>query len=190
MRRRQLLDQAHQIIATSGTGGLTIVALARVGGLSSAGVLRYFKNKDEILRSLTDDVAESLGGIVEKARSRSESPLDTLKSLLREHLSLVEQGRGVSFVIIAEALRSDDPVLRRRMEGILTRYLEAVEDICADAARSGDVSQAIDLRTASVGFFGLLQGTVTLWRLTGGDFPLVERHEHLWRLFTEGIAQK
>lgn len=167
--------------------GLTTKALAKAAGITEGAIYRHFRSKHEILLGLIDEIEESLLEIAEKAKEASDSPLQTLENLLREHLSSAERRRGVTFVVIAEVLRSDG-ALRKRMQAVLERYLTMVDGLLDRAVRVGQASPTIDRWAAALAFFGLVQATITLWRFADEDLPVAGRYRVLWQVYYQGIA--
>lgn len=186
-RRRELIDDARRILATHGMDGLTIKALAKAAGITEGAIYRHFRSKNEILLGLIDEIEETLLEITERAKESSGSPLEALENLLKEHLSAAERRRGVTFVVMAEVLRSDG-TLRRRMQAVLEGYLTMVDGLLEEAVRVGQVSPTIDRWAAALAFFGLVQATITLWRFADEELPVAGRHQALWRVFSRGIT--
>ena len=187
-RQRELIDHARKILANHGMDGLTTKALARAAGITEGAIYRHFRSKNDILLGLIDEVEETLLDIEQRARENSRSPLETLRQLLREHLSSAERRRGISFVVMAEVLRSDNRALRRRMQAVIDRYLRKVDGLLEEAAKVGQVSPTIDRWAAAQVFFGLVHATITLRRFADDALPVAARHQALWRVYSRGIA--
>ncbi|MBI2170802.1 MAG: TetR family transcriptional regulator [Chloroflexi bacterium] len=187
-RRREILAEARQIVATHGMHGLTVKTLARATGVTEGALYRHFEDKRAILLGLIDDMEETLFETLEKAEGQGGSALERLERLLEAHLSYSERRRGVSFVVISEVLLNGDRRLRQRMQTVIDRYLEMVQGVLEEGVVEGQVKQTIDLSAAALALFGLVQATITLWRMTSTELSPSERLEALWRIYRDGIA--
>lgn len=187
-RRREILTEARQIVATHGMHGLTTKTLARATGVSEGALYRHFKGKDDILLGLIDDIEETLFEKLEEAKEEGGSVLERLERLLETHLSYSERRRGVSFVVISEVLLNGDQRLKQRMQTVIGRYLRLVQALLEEGVAEGQVKQNIDPSAAALAFFGLVQATITLWRLTSTKSTPSERFDALWRVYRNGVA--
>ncbi|MBI4305479.1 MAG: TetR family transcriptional regulator [Chloroflexi bacterium] len=168
--------------------GLTIESLARSVGLTGGAVFRHFPDKQAILLGLIEDIDRSLATIRSRAAAASSDPVDNLRELVREHLSSAERRRGVSFVVIAEVLRSRDPELRTRMNDVMKRHLAEVERLLEDAFRSRLIRRG-NAQTQAIALFGLVQGAVTLWKIGSHGARPGALFESLWSQYLNGIRQ-
>lgn len=184
-----MIDEARKLVASRGMESLTIKNIAKVVGISEGAIYRHFRSKNEILIGLVDEVDEVLEQIVRKAEGDAQSPLERLEALLKEHLSSAERRRGVSFLVIAEVLSNGNPHLRHRMRGVIDRYLAKVEGILEEGVLLGQINPECDRNAAAIAFFGLIQGTVTLWRFGNPHLPLAERYRGLWQIYKDGIIR-
>lgn len=189
-RQRQIVEATRKIIATKGMEAITIREIAKEVGITDGDIYRHFKSKKEILLLLIEDIERTLFEAVEKAASEKRDSLDSLGNVLKAHLSHVEQRRGVSLIVIAEALRLSDRDLRERMFQVVNLYLARIRSILSEAVKSGKVSQGIDLDTAAFAFFALVHATVTLWALSSFSFSLAKKHKPLWEYYLASIAKE
>lgn len=187
-RRREILEEARQIVAAHGMHGLTTRTLARATGVTEGALYRHFESKVDILLGLIDDIEETLFRTLEEAKGESGSVLERLERLLRVHLSYSERRRGVAFVVISEVLLNGDRRLRQRMRRVIDRYLGLVQGLLEEGVVEGQVKPNIDPTAAALAFFGLVQATITLWRFTGVELSPSERFEALWQVYRDGVA--
>ncbi|MBI2918800.1 MAG: TetR family transcriptional regulator [Chloroflexi bacterium] len=188
LRRQEIIDCARRIIAARGMEGLTTKELARAVGITQGDIYRHFGSKKEVLLALIDDIEETLFERIQRVKEGGDSPLEQLENVLLMHLSYAERRRGISFLVVSEVLRNDDRQLRRRMRAVVEKYLKTVEGILAEGVQEGQVDAATNVEAAALALFGLAQGAVTLGRFAGGRMSLAQRHQALWRVYTEGIA--
>ena len=187
-RQSQIIEAARKIITTKGIQKLTVGNIAKEIGLSGPALYRHVRNKQEVLRLVLDDIGNGLAMIGSKSLRKSNSPLNNLREIFKLHLSYSEQRKGISFLVIDEVLRIEDRMLRNLTNSIVKNYLVMIEKILKSAIESKQISSELDTWTASKLFFGMIQGSVTLWALHHSRFPLSERFEKMWNLYKKAIG--
>jgi AcrR family transcriptional regulator len=187
-RQRQIVEAARKIITDRGMEYLTLRMLAKEVGVSQAALYRHVKNKQQILLLVLEDIERTLLDAVLQARERGATALEKLQSILQTHLSYSERRRGVSFLVLNEALRLDDRRLQKRAGGLMGKYLEAIGGVLCDGQREGTVRQDIDVEIAARLFFGMVQSNVTLWALQSRTFRLGNGWEGLWKLYRGAVG--
>lgn len=187
-RQSQIIEAARKIITTKGIQKLTVGNIAKEIGLSGPALYRHVRNKQEVLRLVLDDIGNGLAMIGSKSLRKSNCPLNNLREIFKLHLSYSEQRKGISFLVIDEVLRIEDRMLRNLANSIVKNYLVMIEKILKSAIESKQISSELDTWTASKLFFGMIQGSVTLWALHHSRFPLSERFEKMWNLYKKAIG--
>ncbi len=114
IRKQQIIDAARKLIIRKGSEHLTVRALAKEVGLTEAAIYRHFKSKREILSFLMTHIMDGMLLEIERTVSNGMESLDTVGHALRQHLSEIEQRKGMSFQIIAEIISLGDKRLNRR----------------------------------------------------------------------------
>lgn len=189
IRQRQIIEVARKIVASKGTEDLTIAEIAKGVGISEGDIYKHFRSKKEILRLLIDDIERTFVEAIDRATSETQDPLERLRNILLAHLSYVEQRRGVSFIVIAETLRQSDRDLRSRMLQVIEAYMTRLEELLRVGVAAGEVRE-VDLDSAALLFFGMIQATVTIWALGNRSFSLTKQHTPLWHTYLELITAR
>lgn len=81
--RSEIKERAWEQITAAGTSALSLNRIARLMGLSGAGLYRYFTSRDELLTELVHDAYQSLVGALRAASARGEGDLAGLGRALR-----------------------------------------------------------------------------------------------------------
>ena len=187
-RQSQIIEAARKIITTRGIQKLTVGNIAKEVGFSGPALYRHVRNKQEVLKLVLNDIGNGLANIGSKSLKKTDSPLNNLREIFKLHLSYSEQRKGISFLVIDEVLRIEDRMLRNLANSIVKNYLIMIETILKSAIETKQVSSELDTWTASKLFFGMIQGSVTLWALHHSRFPLSERFEKMWNLYRKAIS--
>jgi AcrR family transcriptional regulator len=189
LRRRQIIETLRKIIIKYGSEHVTVRKLAEEIGVSGGAIYRHFKSKREILSFLVDDIEDNLVGDIEKAYP-IQDPLKLLERISRELISSIEQRKGASFLVIAEIISLGDRRLNRKISDVLNNFLEHIKNIISAGIRSGVIRENLNVDMAATAFFGMLQGLVTIWSLSGFPSTLEMKHQGMWDIFLEAIKVK
>src|SRR4030042_3140883 len=128
VRREQIIEASRKLIMKYGSEHVTVRRIAAEIGISEGALYRHFKSKREVLLFLIGHIEENLIGDLQK-RSPTKNILGTLKSTLRNHLSSMEQRKGMSFLVIAEIISLGDKGLNKRVLEVLSKYISNIKKL-------------------------------------------------------------
>jgi len=188
VRKKQIMDAARKLIMRSGSEHVTVRNMAKEVGISEAAIYRHFKSKTEILSFLADSVADGLLHDIDTAGSVGFTSLDIIDEILRTHLSRIEQRRGLSFLVLAEIISFGDKSLNKKVSGNIQIYVDRLKLLLSDGVRAGLISQDVDLEAAALLLFGMIQGLVNIWALSGYKFDLAEKYSELWKVYKRSLT--
>ena len=180
-RRQEIIDAARKIISNKGFENLTVRQIAGELRVTDGALYRHFKSKKEIISLLIDSVEDTLLLAIEEAVREPKDPLGKLFDIFVSHLSYAEQRKGVTFIIINETLSLKDKGLQDKMFGVIGKYLKTIKLILEEGIASGMFRRDLDVVSASLAFFGMVQSSVTLWALSGFKYSL--RRDRLMERF-------
>lgn len=180
-RREQLLDSAFEVFARSGYSASSMNEIARMSGITQAGILHHFKGgKPELLRAVLerrDAIAQEflqgrhgldfLLGLVEISRQQGRQP------------GMVQLYKGLS----TEAIDPDHPAheyFRSRLKMILGELERAYREI----ADEGQLREGVSPELAALDSMVAVEGIELVW-LTGLD---VDMGEYVRRRMTQYLT--
>ncbi|MFH0924598.1 MAG: TetR/AcrR family transcriptional regulator C-terminal domain-containing protein [bacterium] len=74
------------------------------------------------------------------------------------------------------------------MFDVLQGYLKKIKETLAEGVKSGEFKKDLDIDSASIAFFGLVQSMVTLWALGGFKDNLNRKNiEELFNIYEKGV---
>jgi AcrR family transcriptional regulator len=190
IRKKQIIDAARKLIVQKGSEHLTIRSIAKEVNLSEAAIYRHFKNKKEILSFLMSHIITSMLDEIDRTSSNGAPSLETVQAILRNHLSRIEQSRGMSFQIIAEVISFGDRNLNRQVYESINIYIERLKDLINAGVKGNSIRDDIDLDACAMLLFGMIQGMVNVWALGRYGFDLTDKFESLWLVFQEAIVKR
>jgi len=188
LRKTQIIEAAKRIIIRHGSEHLTIRRMAKEVGITEGAIYRHFKSKKDILSFLVEHAEETLVGPVQRALVEGPPSLKNLQNVLKSHISGIEQRRGISFQVTAEIISLGDRKLNRQIAEVLKKYLQSLRELLAGGIQCGEVKKGLNLDDAAVSLFGVIQGLVNLWALSGYNFDLEKKFDRLWMLFLETVS--
>ncbi|MBF0534182.1 MAG: TetR/AcrR family transcriptional regulator [Nitrospirae bacterium] len=80
--RREILDSARELFIKDGCEKFSMRKFAEKIGYSPTTIYLYFKNKDELLLAICEEVSEQFLNNIRHIRARQSNPLDALRQAL------------------------------------------------------------------------------------------------------------
>ena len=103
---------------------ITTAALAKRLDVSEAALYRHFASKAQMYEGLIEFIETTLLGLIAKLTTESADPARQIEGILSVLLSFARKNRGMTRVLIGEALVNEDPRLQKRINQLHER-LEA-----------------------------------------------------------------
>jgi AcrR family transcriptional regulator len=190
VRQRQIVSAARKLIVKYGSEHVTVRRMAKEIGVSEGAIYRHFKSKRDVLSFLVDDIENTLITDISKNYAADVNALEILKRVISDHMSSIEQRKGVSFQVIAEIISLGDKRLNKKIYDVINKYIGRIKDILSEGVRAGAIRQDIDLDATATLFFGMIQGLVNIWALSNYSFDLEQRHASIWSVFREAVIKR
>jgi len=187
VRKLEIMEAARLLIIRKGSEHLTVRNIARQIDLTEAAIYRHFHSKREILLYLSDLLTDQLVEDLQWALSAEEVNLRTVDRALRGHLAVIEQRRGISFLVFAEILSFGDRKLNQKTAENLERYTQHLAELLRRGTSDLPARARIDPQSAAQVLFGMIQGLVSLWALSSYSFDLLRRYAALWKVFRRAL---
>ncbi len=189
VRRGQIADAARALTVRQGTEHITVRRIAKEIGVSEGALYRHFRSKHDILSLMVERIEEDLvGDINEGAAERT--PLEVLEHALQNHVSGIEQRRGVSFQVIAEVVSLGDKKLNKQVSDVLDRYRDRIRDLLSAGIKAEEVREDLDPDASALLVTSVIQGLVNSWSLSNYEFNLKERYDLLWSILREALVRR
>jgi len=190
IRKQQIMEAARKLIIKKGSEHLTVRAIASVVNITEAAIYRHFKSKREILSFLMTHITDDMLQEFESQSGTNSQSLETVNAILKQHLSGIEQRRGMSFQVIAEIISLGDKKLNREVYEKLNLYIDRLRGLLCEGARQGCIRDDIDHGAAALLLFGMIQGLVNIWALGNYSFDLPDKFNALWDIYQKAITSR
>ena len=101
--KQKILQVAERLFSKKGFQGTSVAELAKAAGVNKALIYYYFKDKDDIIRSLFQQI---LAELAERGRQVSAETAPTFRKKMEDELEFMSQRRKIISVMLMEALKS------------------------------------------------------------------------------------
>jgi TetR/AcrR family fatty acid metabolism transcriptional regulator len=186
-KRQRILQAAVKVFAKKGYHGAKVSEIARRADVADGTIYLYFRNKEDILVSLFDEVMlEHLEKAREELASVTGAPA-RLRAIAEHHLRAMGGNRDLAVVFQVE-LRQSTRFMERFTASWLQDYFALLGEIMEEGQREGSLRADLPRKVATKSFFGALDEMVTSWIIGGRNYDLVELAGPVVALFLGGAA--
>jgi TetR/AcrR family transcriptional regulator, fatty acid metabolism regulator protein len=186
-KRSRILHAAVKVFARRGYFASRVADVARRAGVADGTIYLYFRNKEDILVSLFDEVmSEHLEGKRREVEPGSDAPA-RLRAVAERHLGLLGRNRDLAVVFQVE-LRQSTKFMERFTASWLQDYFALIAEIIEQGQREGTLRADLPVKVATKAFFGVLDEMVTSWILSRKQYDLVALAGPVVDLFLRGAG--
>ena len=162
-RKNQILEAALVVFAEKGFEKARMDDIVAESGLSKGTLYWYFKNKEDIIINLINQIIFRDEFKLLEAVAHSDAPaqeaLTKFMETILADLKKIEPFYPIFYEIYAMATRSK--VFKKFFEEYMLRYLELLTPIIAKGIEEGSYKD-VDPETVAVALGGLIEGTLLL----------------------------
>jgi TetR/AcrR family transcriptional regulator, fatty acid metabolism regulator protein len=186
-KRQRILQAAAKVFARKGYHGARVSEIARRADVADGTIYLYFRNKEDILVSLFDEVMiEHLRQAREEVNAL-QGAHEKLRAIARRHLGLLGGNRDLAVVFQVE-LRQSTKFMERFTASWLQDYFALLTDIIEQGQEEGSLRSDLPRKLVTKSFFGALDEMVTSWILSRRDYDLSEVAGPVVDLLLNGAA--
>ncbi len=184
---RRILDAAVGVFARKGYFAARVSDIAKRAGVADGTIYLYFRNKEDILVRLFDEVmSEHVEEAREAVRALPSAP-ERLLAIAERHLTVLGENRDLAAVFQVE-LRQSTRFMERFTASWLRDYFALLDEVMEEGQRDGSLRADVNRKLAAKVLFGALDETVTSWLLSERRYPLKEQAAPVVDLFLRGAA--
>lgn len=186
-KRQRILDAAVRVFAKKGYHGAKVAEIAKKAGVADGTIYLYFRNKEDILVSLFDEVMEEHISQARAEIARVGGAPEKLRVAAQHHLKLFSGNEDLAVVFQVE-LRQSTKFLERFTASWLQDYFKLLQDVIAEGQRDGTIRPDLPKKLATKALFGILDEMVTSWTLGRKDYDVGNLAEPVVDLFLRGAS--
>jgi len=186
-RRDQILGAAASIFCEKTFHGTTLQEIADAVGISKGSLYYYITSKEKLLAEIILDTArrfaEALGGIEEEHLT----PVERLKSIIREHINFNTQYKEIGTLFITE--RNVISLMdTAELTEIFDHRNKLVAETLGEAIETG-LYRPVDVGVTTLAIVGLCN-SIVFWYRPSGSLSPEEITDACFELVHQGLSVK
>jgi TetR/AcrR family transcriptional regulator len=187
-RKAQILQTLAHMLENPASEKVTTASLAARLEVSEAALYRHFSGKAQMFEGLIEFIEQTLFALINKITSEEKSGTRQIEAIVGVLLGFAQKNRGMTRVLIGDALVHEDERLQARINQLHDRLEAALKQ----AVRFGVTQQEIVAETDVAACANLILAFVTgRWHQfakSGFRRDPVELWNRQWRQLMEGVV--
>jgi TetR/AcrR family transcriptional regulator len=172
-RRLQILQALAKMLEHPKAERITTAALAKRLDVSEAALYRHFASKAQMFEGLIEFIEQTVFGLVNQITSTEDSGVKQARQMVHMLLDFAQTNRGMTRVLIGDALVIEDERLQDRMNQMMDRLEASLKQSLKVAAAQGAYSVAEDPAVRASLIMAFVVGRWSRFAKTGfRKFPL------------------
>ncbi len=144
-RKLQILQTVAEMLEQPKGEKITTAALAARLGLSEAALYRHFASKAQMFEGLIEFIEQTVFGLVNKIATEEQDGLKQVEGILGLLLGFAQKNRGMTRVLIGDALVNEDERLQQRINQFLDRIEATLKQSLRMASTQGKLAVDDDI---------------------------------------------
>ena len=186
-RKGQILQTLAQMLENPAGEKATTAALAARLGVSEAALYRHFRGKAEMFEGLIGFIEQTLFALVNKITSEEKSGVRQLETILGIVLAFAQKNRGMTRVLVGDALVNEDERLQTRINQLHERLEAALKQALRFGVSQGEIAQEVDIAAQANLMMSFVMGRWHQFARSGFKRDPVELWAKQWRQLMEGV---
>ncbi len=188
-RRKEIVDQAMDLILSKQSRGLTLANVAEKIGVTEGSIYKHFKGKKEIIETMVRTLELDLIPSLAKTRNQEKNPMRTMETLLHSQLSSPKKQKKVAVIVSLVFSYLGNKPLRKKLTHLVNSYIRGVEGIIRQGQEAKVIRKDLDAGAAASLFLGLICWLAFLDYLMGLPKELLDHKGLFWDIYLRGIQR-
>jgi TetR/AcrR family transcriptional regulator len=186
-RKDQILQTLAEMLENPAGEKVTTAALAARLKVSEAALYRHFKGKAEMFEGLIEFIEHALMGLVNKITTDEKSGVRQVESMIAVLLAFAQKNRGMTRVLIGDALVNEDERLQSRMNQLNERLEAALKQGLRFGVSQKEIAEDVDIGAHANLLMSFVVGRWHLFAKSGFKRDPADMWAKQWRLLMEGV---
>jgi TetR/AcrR family transcriptional regulator len=143
-RKLQILQTLATMLEDPKGEKVTTAALAARLGVSEAALYRHFASKAQMFEGLIEFIETTIFGLINEISTRETSGLKQVRSIISMLLEFSQTNKGMTRVLIGDALVNENERLQERMNQLIERIESSLRQSFRVAASENEVAEGFD----------------------------------------------
>jgi TetR/AcrR family transcriptional regulator len=148
-RRLQILQTLATMLEDPKGEKVTTAALAAKLSVSEAALYRHFASKAQMFEGLIEFIESTIFGLINDISTKEESGLKQVRSIVLMLLDFAQTNRGMTRVLIGDALVNENERLQERMNQFIDRIEASLKQSFRMAATHEELPAQFDTAARS-----------------------------------------
>ncbi|MBL8503295.1 MAG: nucleoid occlusion factor SlmA [Rhodocyclaceae bacterium] len=148
-RKLQILQTIAEMLQDPRGEKITTALLARKLDVSEAALYRHFASKAQMYEGLIEFIETGLFSVINKINAEEQSGVRQAELIVALLLGFAQKNRGLTRVLIGDALVHEDDRLQARINQLLDRVEASLKQALRIAATSHELPQGEDAAAAA-----------------------------------------
>jgi TetR/AcrR family transcriptional regulator len=186
-RKHQILQTLAQMLENPAGEKATTAALAARLGVSEAALYRHFRGKAEMFEGLIEFIERTLFALINKITGDEKSGLRQLEAIMGVMLAFAQKNRGMTRVLVGDALVNEDDRLQTRINQLHDRLEAALKQALRFGVSQQEIAQEVDIAAQANLLMSYVTGRWHQFAKSGFKRDPVELWPKQWRQLMEGV---
>jgi len=186
-RKHQILQTLAQMLENPAGEKATTAALAARLGVSEAALYRHFRGKAEMFEGLIEFIEQTLFALINRITGDEKSGLRQLEAIMGVMLAFAQKNRGMTRVLVGEALVNEDDRLQTRINQLHDRLEAALKQALRFGVSQQEIAQEVDIAAQANLLMSYVTGRWHQFAKSGFKRDPVELWPKQWRQLMEGV---
>jgi TetR/AcrR family transcriptional regulator len=186
-RKAQILQVLAEMLENPASEKVTTAALAARLDVSEAALYRHFTGKAAMFEGLIDFIEQTLFGLINRITSEEQSGVRQLESILGVLLGFAQKNRGMTRVLIGDALVHEDQKLQNRINQLHDRVEAALKQALRFGVTQKEIAEEVDVGAEANVLMSFVTGRWHQYAKSGFKRDPAEFWTKQWKQLMEGV---
>lgn len=187
-RKTQILQTLAHMLENPVSEKVTTASLAAKLQVSEAALYRHFSGKAQMFEGLIEFIEETLFALINKITTEEKSGVRQVEAIVSVLLGFAQKNRGMTRVLIGDALVHEDERLQTRINQLHDRLEAALKQALRFAVTQQEIAQDTDAAACANLILSFVTGRWHQYAKSGFRRDPVELWNRQWRQIMEGVA--
>ena len=185
-RKHQILQTLAQMLEDPARERVTTAALAARVEVSEAALYRHFRGKAQMFEGLIEFIEQTVFALVNRITTEEKSAMRQIEAVIGVLLAFAQKNRGMTRVLIGDALVNEDAQLQVRINQLHDRLEAVLKQALRFGVMQKEFAADVDVTAHANVLMSFVTGRWHQYAKSGFKRDPVELWPKQWRLLMEG----
>lgn len=186
-RRAVTVAAVIELAAQQNPSAISTAAIAKHMSVTQGSLFRHFANKDAILESVMNWVAQRLLARIDNAMQNQTTAIAALQAAFMTHIQFISEHPGVPRLLFGELQRKENTAAKKLVTALLGQYRQRIQQTLEQGKQNQELHSELDSSVAAQLFIGSIQGLVVQSIVTGNSGSLQQEAKDIFVLYQRAI---